>query len=147
LLDQVSDIHRTDATLRFFGDDLDPQEIAAVLGCAPTVGVKKGGTWATKLGREKVARRGSWRLEAPTHIPGDLDGQIEGLFSALTTDLDAWRTLAARFQADIFCGVFLAEGNEGLELKPTTLLAVGARALKLSLDIYGPEMLPPTKAA
>lgn len=113
-----------------------------MLGGVPTVGVRKGGTWLTKRGREIVARRGSWRLEAPRRVPGDLDGQIEELLSALTTDLDRWRVLASRFQADVFCGVFLAEGNEGLELRPSTLFAVGARGLKLGLDIYSPNMLP-----
>ena len=136
----MSEIHRTDATLRFFSDDLDPAEITAILGGVPTIGVKKGGAWLAKGGKEIVARRGSWRLEAPRRTPGDLDGQIGLLFSALTANLDAWKDLASRFQADICCGVYLAVANEGLELKPATLFAVGARGLNLGLDIYSSEM-------
>ena len=29
--------------------------------------------------------------------------------------------------------------NEGVEVSPKTLLAIGQRGIKLSLDIYGPE--------
>jgi hypothetical protein len=88
-------------------------------------------------GREIVARRGSWLLEAERRGPGDIEGQIEELFGALTSDLIIWRTLAVRYQADVFCGVFLARGNEGMVLRPETLVAVGSRGLTLSLDIDG----------
>jgi uncharacterized protein DUF4279 len=135
----VSAIHRTAATLRFFGD-LDPDEISDALGGKPTVGVRAGGTWINKGGREIVARRGTWRLETERRSPGDLDAQIEELFAGLTKDLDVWRALTGRFQADIFCGVFMAAGNEGLELTPSTLFSVGARGLTLGLDIYGSEI-------
>ena len=132
-------LHKTAASLRFFGDDIDPDEITARLGAAPTVGVRKGGTWQTDLGVSKPARTGSWRLSAERRDPGDLDGQIGALLDGLNDDLSVWQDLTTRFQADLFCGLFLQERNEGLSLSPGTIRDLGRRGLALSLDIYGPE--------
>jgi hypothetical protein len=133
-------IHRTEASLRFFGDDLDPDEVTRVLGSAPTVGVKKGSVRRSAGGRESIARRGSWLLKAEERRPGDLDAQIQELLSGLNDDLNVWSDLASRFQADIFCGIFLACSNEGEELRPETMAAIGLRRLRLGLDIYGPDI-------
>lgn len=48
-----------------------------------------------------------------------------------------WEHLANDFEADIFCGLFLGSLNEGIEISPQTLSAVGQRHLKLDFDIYG----------
>jgi hypothetical protein len=124
------------ASIGFFGDDLDPLEITRQLGCEPTVGVAKGGTWITATGAEKVARTGSWRLKAERRAPADLDAQIGLLLSAMNDDLEAWQSLAGRCRGRVFCGVFLASGNDGLTLRPETLLMIGQRSLVLDLDIY-----------
>jgi hypothetical protein len=129
-------VHETVITLRFFGDDLDPEEITARFGCQPTVGVRKGGTWLTARGVEKVSPRGSWRLAAERVQPGDLDGEIFRMFAPLTKDLDVWREFAGRYRGNIFVGLFMADENEGISISPETLVALGARGLTLDLDIY-----------
>jgi hypothetical protein len=133
----VGALHETAATLRFFGDDLDPDEISARLGAIPTVGVRKGGTWTTDRGVSKPARTGSWRLEMARRQPGDLDGLVAELLGMLTEDLAVWEELTTRFSADLFCGLFMREGNEGLSLSPETMQALGSRRLLLGLDIHG----------
>jgi len=124
------------ASIGFFGDDLDPSEITRQLNCEPTVGVAKGGTWTTSIGAEKAARTGSWRLVAQRRSPADLDAQIVELLSVMNDDFEAWRLLAGRFRGRVFCGVFLASFNDGLTLRPETLLMLGQRGLLLDLDIY-----------
>ena len=52
-----------------------------------------------------------------------------------------WKCLTNSFKADIFCGLFLEGMNEGLEISPQTLLAVGQRNLTLGFDIYGADGL------
>ncbi|TAL32592.1 MAG: DUF4279 domain-containing protein [Phenylobacterium sp.] len=131
-------LRETAASLRFFGDDLDPQEITLRIGAPPTIGVRKGGVWLTSRGVEKIARTGSWRLQVDRRQPGDLDGQILELLSRLTSDLETWRELSARYRGDIFCGLFLESGNDGSTLSPATLAAIGLRGLELDLDIYAP---------
>ena len=74
-------------------------------------------------------------------MPGDLDGQIVQLLAPLTTDMAVWERLTHSFEADIFCGLFLESMNEGLEISPRTLLAIGQRNLTLGFDIYGTDGL------
>lgn len=132
-------LHRTVASIGFYGADLDPSEITAVLG-RPTVGVKMGEKWQTALGFDEVARIGSWRLVAEDQEPGNLDYQINYLMNQLSDDLHSWRSFAERFRGRAFCGLFLNETNEGLTLKPATLARLGERGLLLDLDIYGQDL-------
>ena len=132
----MTTLHKSAASLGFYGDDLDPAEITDLLGGEPSVGVRKGATWLTSLGAEKVARTGSWRLKADRHEPANLDYQISWLLNGLTKDLGPWRSLSERYRGRILCGLFLASGNEGLTLQPETLVRVGERGLLIDLDIY-----------
>lgn len=44
--------------------------------------------------------------------------------------------MTSRFRADIFIGVVITEGHEGLVLSPVTLAALGERGIELDLDLY-----------
>lgn len=131
-------IAHSTASLRFFGDDLDPDDLTEKLAAPPTKSARKGDLRSGQSDRQYIERTGSWRLKASDAKPGDLDVQIQGIFASLTTDLSVWVELSARFQVDIFCGLFMNERNEGLEISPETLGAMGARGVTLSLDIYDP---------
>lgn len=134
----MAELNETVATLRFFGDELDPDELTRLLRSAPTKGAKKGGVWCTGNGTEKIAKSGFWRLDTADRSPGDLDTQIAELFKNLSPDLSVWADLSQRYKADIFCGLFLKYTNEGISLQPSTLAAVGSRGLIFSFDIYSP---------
>lgn len=132
----MADVSRTRASLRIFGDDLDPDEISALLGAPPTLSGKKGEVRVDQRGVEQIATTGRWLLRVASRQPGDLDGQLVELLSPLTPDTAVWRSLVARFKADIFCGLFLKEMNQGFELRPETLEMIGSRGLPLGFDIY-----------
>lgn len=133
----MTDLSRSVASLRFFGDDLVPEEVSRLLGATPTAHEVKGGQSQPNAGgRTFTARTGSWRLRVPDRKPGDLDGQIAELLEQLTFDMGVWRELTERFRVDVFCGLFLDEGNEGISLAPNTLAALGERGILLDLDIY-----------
>jgi hypothetical protein len=123
------------AGLRIFGDDLDPAELSALLEASPTMSRAKGEEFLSG-GATRVARVGSWILDAERSSPADLDAQIMGLLARLPRDLDLWRGLNARFKIDLFCGWFLEVANEGTSMEPETLSALGARGIRLSVDIY-----------
>lgn len=129
-------LHRSAASLNFYGDDLDPEELSQCLGALPDVGVRKGDAWRTRGGVEKIARTGSWRISAEDREPEDLDGQINSLLDGLADDFPAWRSFAERYRGRIFCGLFLESGNEGLALRSSTLTRLGERGLQLDFDIY-----------
>lgn len=135
-------LESSQASIGFYGDDLDPSEITLALG-KPTVGVGKGEPWVNEYGREITAKTGSWRLVAKPGEPAELDWQINDLLSRLNDDLGAWRSLAGRYRGRVFCGLFLASQNDGLTLRPETLVRIGERGLVIDLDIYGPVQSEP----
>lgn len=132
-------IARTKATLRVFGDDLNPDDVTRMLGASPTASTRKGDARTRPSGEPWLERTGSWRLKASELEPGNLDAQIQQIFAALTPDMAVWADLSDRFRLDMFCGLFMRKGNEGLEISPESLAALGARGVTLGLDIYERE--------
>jgi len=130
-------VSETQAALRFFGDDLDPDELSARLGGKPSTSARKGDVIRSeKTGRERTAKTGSWILSVGRREPGDLDGQVEDILSSLSKDLSIWRSLK-KYNPDLFVGLFLCESNEGIEISPEILSLLGERGIMLGLDIYG----------
>lgn len=133
----MSTVSTTAASLRITGETLNPDEISRLLAVQPSLSYRKGEVVRSpKTGRERVRKFGMWNLRTEDRHPGDLDSQIDKLLSQLPHDLSIWKDLNARFRIDLFTGLFLEETNEGLSLKPSTLLALGLRGIELDLDIY-----------
>ena len=125
------------ATLRFFGDDLVPDEISALLGASPTASCVKGQELVgRKTGTVRIAKTGSWRLSATRREPEDLESQIFEILDQLCQDLRVWTAISARYEPDLFCGIFMGGTNDRLLLSAKALLALGQRGICLDLDIY-----------
>lgn len=133
----MADMHETAVSLRFHGDELDPEKLSRELGGVPTTCARKGALQTMPNEREITARTGCWILSVPRERPGDVEKQIGAIFSALSNDRDAWKSLSARYGGNIFVGLFMSGQNEGLSLSPSILDAVASRGLRLDLDIYG----------
>ena len=77
------------ASLRFFDDDLDPDELTKLLGCPPTKSESKGEESVGKVtGQKRIARSGGWRLSAERREPGNFDDQISEILDQLTDDMN-----------------------------------------------------------
>ena len=125
------------ATLRFFGDDLIPNEISAMLGAQPSASCVKGQEIVGRAtGQIRYAKTGSWHLYSERREPEDLEAQVFELLGQLTDSLTVWQSLA-RYEPNLFCGIFMATGNDGLVLSPRALFSLGQRGIALQLDIYG----------
>lgn len=134
----MAKIQETKITLRFHGDDLDPQELSNRLGAMPSSAATKGAKLRSASGRERVSKTGQWQLRVEAAVPDEeFDRQITQLFDQLTTDHDTWRDLSKRFDGNLFVGLFLGSSNEGVVISSETLSAISARGLELGLDIYG----------
>lgn len=134
----MAHVGTTSASLRIFGDDLDPEEISLALGAEPTRCARKGEMEAGSP-RKTPARTGFWQLTAADREPGNLDAQIKELLSMVSGDLGVWQNLAQQFGADIFCGFFMNQINEGGSLERETLEAMAHRRIALEFDIYAPS--------
>jgi hypothetical protein len=134
----------TSAAIRIGGDDLDPVEVTDLLGHEPTLSQVKGQEIGRKnTGAAHFAKIGQWHLNSSNRSPGDLDAQIEEIFSKLTQDLSVWHSLTSRFKVDLFCGLFLNESNEGISLSPASLATLSSRGVKLDLCIYSGDKETP----
>lgn len=124
------------ATLRFFGDELIPDEISALLGASPTVSYQKGQELiGSRTGIKRITKTGSWRLNVADRKPEDLESQIFEILQQLTRDLSIWASLA-RFEPNLYCGLFMGSSNDGMGLSAEALLALGQRGIALGLEIY-----------
>jgi hypothetical protein len=129
-------IAETLASLRFYGDDLEPEALTRRLGAPPSESWRMGEVFGAK--RTARRRTGAWILRADRREPGDLDGQIDEIFSKLTDELSVWRDLAG-YRPDLFVGLFLEQSNEGIELHGKSLSLLADRGVRLGLDVYGPR--------
>ncbi len=135
----MAELDRAVASLRIVGDDLTPEKVSSLLGARPTRSFARGDKVRHRRLAPRVARFGMWALDAPEAEPADIDNQVSALLRPLTSDLDIWRALAARYDVDLFYGWFMKYGNEGIAVSPGTLLALGERRIVLDLDIYAGE--------
>jgi hypothetical protein len=132
-------IQKSVATLRISGDDLVPSEVSDLLMCVPTKSQTKGQTMVgQRTGIPRIARSVMWSLEGSDQEPEDLDKQIEEILGKLTDEMETWRALSKRYRVDLFCGLFMGSGNEGLTISADLLAALGQRGIELALDVYGP---------
>lgn len=128
---------RSQASLRVFGDDLDPADISQLLGAAPTKSALKGSEKICLIsGKTRTAKTGSWHLSAVETAPENLNTQVVEILSCLTTDLEVWQQLSRDYQLDMYCGLFMGHWNDGMSLSVDTMLALGQRGIALNFDIY-----------
>jgi hypothetical protein len=133
-------LHEAVATLRVSRTDLDPDDVSRLLGMQPTYSQREARDPVSSAAVPPQAiRRGLWRLKAQATETADIDHQVSALLSQLTQDLSVWGCLAANYKIDLFCGWFMKEGNEGVEISPTSLSRLGERHVMLALDMYGPS--------
>jgi hypothetical protein len=132
----MSALNKSSATLRILGDSLDADEISRILGCTPTKAHVKGQIRY----KSTVYKTGGGLLEATDQESGDLDGQIAELFSRVKKDLVAWAGLSKKYEIDLFCGLFMNETDEGLEISVDTMKLLSERGIKLGICVYAPTL-------
>lgn len=129
---------KSTVALRVFGDELDPGEVTALLGCEPSLSYRKGEL--VSPGRSEVRRKyGMWNLKGADSEPEHFDQQIQSLLEKLTPDAQVWHDLGTRFQVDLFCGYFMTESNQGFSLSLATISALATRRIEPGFDLYAPD--------
>ena len=121
----MSNLAESMVSLRVAGDSLLPAEVTALLGVEPSLSYQKGEVLPSRSGKEVFRRTGMWSLRAEVRKPENVDAQVAELLSKLPSEPAVWSSLSARFNIDLFCGLFMNESNEGLSLSVVTLRALG----------------------
>lgn len=135
----MATIDRTTATLRVRGEQLDPDQVSALIGKTPTRQSRKGEPVLLPSGGLRIARTGTWVIETEWVTPGDLDIAVQEIFKGTTPDLSIWLNLSTKYRVDLFCGLLLSEPMQGISVSPPTLKLLGERGIELGLDVYEPD--------
>jgi Domain of unknown function (DUF4279) len=124
-------------TLRFSGEDLDPNRISALLGCAPTMARPKGAPISSREGAP-LAKKGQWHLtiESKDGDCDDVEDGIKALLARLPADPALWASLTSMYKADVFCGLFLETENRGFTVSAEISKTLSDRHLDIGFDIY-----------
>jgi hypothetical protein len=129
------EVDECSVSLRFWGDELIPDEVTKLLGIIPTQAYRKGDIFRGKV-YDLIRKTGFWKYSVKRSAGVYLEDQISMIFDQLSGDLDVWRELTTRFDADLFCGLWLKRWNRGLDFSPQTLQRISERGLSIGLDIY-----------
>jgi hypothetical protein len=136
----VGQFQSSQATLRVIGDTLLPDEVTRLFGREPSASQRKGERFVgSKTGSQWTAKTGMWRLEATEREPEDLLAQIAELLGKLPDNMDVWTKIRETNEIDLFVGLFMSSGNNGVSISPAQLLALGERGIELVMDVYDPS--------
>ena len=133
-------LQRASVTLLVQGDDLDPDELTALLGSQPKIGARIGETFIGHSGRTVTASTGKWFYSTGYREPPDIDRQIVDLLGSLPASLSIWTDLTTRFECYVALGIWFVDESwtGGIFLQPQTLQMLGERGLALDFDMYAP---------
>jgi len=126
------------ASLRIFGETLQPEEIGTALGLVATRSHLKG---ERRSSRHKAVWRGSaWLLQSPLADESDMVDHLKWLIDVLEPKLDVIAELSNKYKIDFFCGFSSGNGQGGFRLDSLTLQRIAGFGIAFHLDLYPPPM-------
>ena len=135
----MADISRSAVSIRLFGSELNPEKITQLLGCEPSSAAKTGEKIIKRNGQERIVKKGFWLFDYGESDDVLVEKKIELLFGKLTDNLESWQEATKNLDlADVFCGLFIDNWNEGFTLSPATLRKISERNLEIDFDVYSP---------
>lgn len=119
-------------TLAIHGEDLEPDEISRLLGCAPTSSHRRGEP--RRLGPSWP--KGAWLLSVEGEAPLGPEDLVQLLLSRLPENDDFWSQLRCRFRVQLMFGIFTKRWNRGFELSAETIQRIHRLGAGVGIDIY-----------
>lgn len=126
-------IDETHVTIGVHGDDLDPDEVTRILGCAPSRSHRRGGPRPRNL---PPWPRGAWLLSVEGKAPVGPEQLVSALLDRLPSDPAVWESLRSRFDVRLGFGLFQGVWNRGFGLSAQVLRRIAEMGLGLDFDIY-----------
>jgi hypothetical protein len=126
------------ASLRIFGETLEPEEVGVALGLAATRSHLKGELRSTRY--KAVWRESAWLLQSPLADENDMVDHLKWLLDVFEPKLDLVAELSNKYKIDFFCGFSSGNGQGGFRLDSVTLHRIAKFGIALHLDLYPPPM-------
>ncbi|HXU06512.1 MAG TPA: DUF4279 domain-containing protein [Polyangia bacterium] len=125
-------VDRCRFTLGVYGDDLVPDEISSLLGCAPTSAHRRGD--ARRSGGQWP--KGAWLHSVEGTSPTGPEDLVHLLLARLPTDEGLWTTLRARYRVHLGFGIFTERWNREFDLSGEALRRIQVIGVGVDFDIY-----------
>lgn len=140
--DEYATCERVRATLRVYGDDLDPAVATGRLKIVPTSSQEKGEVRTNSLGRQRAIKIGAWFLSSEGSVRSkDLRRHLDWLLGHLLPRAEALRGLQEMegVTMNVNCIWWSATGGGGPTLWPEQMRGLADLNLECSFDIafYG----------
>jgi len=126
------------ASIRIFGEKLQPEEVEAALALKATRTHLKGQPRSPV--QKTVWRETLWSLRSPLSPDRSVGDHLTWLLDRLEPKLDAIRALSADHRVDLFCGFSSGSGQGGFTLDPIILVRLANLGVPLVLDLYPPGL-------
>ncbi len=85
----MPEIDRSSVSIRFIGENLDPDELTRALGYPPSEPVRPEFRTISRVSKSRSSRR-TWSVNYGETDSTDLEVKIQVLLSKLTNDLAVW---------------------------------------------------------
>jgi hypothetical protein len=121
----------TSIALRMFGQELDPAEVTALLGVAPTSSCKKGDPFPGS-DLPICEQTGRWFF-VKDKIKGSVDQAVRDFLALFSDNLSIWNSLCNRFEVDLCFAIKLGDQRK-FDLKHKTIQMLLDRQLDLAFD-------------
>jgi hypothetical protein len=125
-------VDRCRLTLGIYSENLDPDEISRLLGCAPSRAHRRGD--ARRSG--PPWHEGAWLLSVEGKSPTGPDELVRLLLARLPVDDGLWADLRSRFRLRLGFGIFTERWNRGFELSADAVRRINTLGAGLGFDIY-----------
>jgi len=119
-------------TLGIYGEDLDPDEISRLLGCAPTSAHRRGDRRRSGL----AAPTGGWLLSVEAKSPTGPEELVRLLLARLPMDDALWSDLRTRFRVRLLFGIFTEGWNRGFTLSADAVRRITLLGAGVEFDLY-----------
>lgn len=124
----------TYATLRIYGDQLEPDELSRRLGLKPSESQTKG----RPTEQQGLASVGGWFLSSKRQIESrDVQRHLGWILDQISDREPVLKELQAQgFEMDVFCFWVSAHGHGGPELSHEIMQRPSSLRLKIGFDVY-----------
>ena len=138
IIELGGDFDETADILSVYSEELSREEVSSLLEVQPTKAWNPGEKHAVGTGRSgktRIIDWGKWMLEVErNHEP--VEPKIHNLLRSCTKNLEAWRTVSAKYNTQLTIVAHVENWNRELNLSPETLRLLAERNLMLNVDIY-----------
>ena len=127
-------VDETGVCLAVYGDDLNPDDVSARLGCSPTHCHRRGDQ---RSPNSLPYPQGAWFLETRGEAPTGPEQLIRRLLMRLPNDPQVWIGLASNYDVQLRIAIHFSRWNKGFDMSKEVVAMISNLHATIGFDLYG----------